>query len=207
MKRGLVLAMSSVAIGVVGVVWTSLPAFAKGPSQGTITGPGLSEPTTLRQPGAATIGPDLAKVLEQSRFFLVGGDRDRLAHRPAGDLGPRYTITYDMTLSDRLSGKIVQYVYPYAQRLPITHIPAKQKYWGTQETVGAWYAAGIGLRQTLIDLGLPASGSPQAAAAADAGPAAVSTAAGSTPPGFVVATVILVVALAAVLIRRHRLPP
>jgi hypothetical protein len=206
MKRGLALALSSVAIGVVGILWTSPPAVAKGPSQGIITGPGLSEPITLREPGAATIGPDLAKVLEQSRFSLSGSDGGRLAHRPAGDLGPRYTITYDMTLSDRLSGTIVQYVYPYAEPLPITYMPGRQTYWGTQETVGAWYAARTGLRQTLIDVGLPASASPQPAAGSEAGPSAVSRPAGSILTGLVVATVFLALALVAILMRRNRLP-
>jgi hypothetical protein len=207
MKRGLALALSSVAIGVVGILWTSPPAVAKGPSQGIITGPGLSEPITLREPGAATIGPDLAGVVEQSGFFvgLGGGDRDRLARRPAGDLGPRYTITYSMTLSDRDSGTIVQYVYPYAEPLPITYMPAKQTYWGTK-TVGAWYAARVGFRQTLIDVGLPASASPQPAAGSDAGPSAVSRPAGSILTGLVVATVFLALALVAILMRRNRLP-
>jgi hypothetical protein len=207
MKRGLVLVMSSVAIGIVAAFWTSLPAFGKGPSQGIITGPGLSEPIMLREPGAATIGPDLAKVLEQSRFSLSGNVRDRLGHRQDGDLGPRYTITYDMTLSDRLSGTIVQYVYPYAEPLPITYMPGRQTYWGTQETVGAWYAARAGLRQTLIDVGLPASASPQPAAGSEAGPSAVSRPAGSILTGLVVATVFLALALVAILMRRNRLSP
>lgn len=208
MKRGLVQTMSVSAICVVAVLWTSLPAIAKGgPSQGVITGPGLAHPIRLREPGAKTIGLDLAKVVMQSGFSvgMWGRDPDRLAHRPAGDLGPRYTITYNMTLSDRLTGTIVQYVFPYAEPLPITYMPAKQKYWGGQETVGAWYAARIGLRQTLIGLGLPTSGSSQPAAGNDAGTSAVSSPARSIGTPFLAATAVLALALAALLMRRHRL--
>jgi hypothetical protein len=206
-KRGLVQAMSVSVICVAAALWTPLPAIAKGPSLGVITGPGLAYPIRLREPGARTIGLDLAKVVTQSGFSvgMWGGDRDRLAHRPAGDLGPRYTITYNMTLSDRLTGTIVQYVFPYAEPLPITYMPAKQKYWGGQETVGAWYTARIGLRQTLIGLGLPTSGSSQPAAGSDAGTSAVPSPAGSIGTPFLVATAVLALALVALLMRRHRL--
>ena len=207
MKRGLIHAMSVSAICIVATLWTSLPAIAKGPSQGVITGPGLAQPITLREPGAKTIGVDLANVVTWSGFSvgMWGGDSDRLAHRPAGDLGPRYTITYSMTLSNRPSGKIVQYVFPYAEPLPITHMPPKQKYWGSNETVGAWYAARIRLRQTLIRLGLPSSTASQPAAGTDGVTAAVPPHAGSIPPWLLVAAAVLSLALAAILMRRHRL--
>lgn len=207
MKHGLVHVTSVVAACIVATLWTSPPAIAKGgPSQGVITGPGIAHPITLREPGSTTIGPDLAAVVEQSGFFagVWGGDRDRLAHRPAGDLGPVYTITYSMTLADRRSDKIVQHVFPYAEPLPITHMPARQAYWGSSETVGGWYAARIGLRQTLIDVGLPASGSPRPAAGSVVGTAAVSPPAGSIPTRFMVVTVVLALALAAILLRRRR---
>ena len=137
MRRGP--AWTIVGISAAALLWTSVPAMAKGPSQGVITGPGLVDPIVLREPGSATIGADLADVVEGSGFFvgMWGDGRDSLAHRPTGELGPRYTITYDMTLSDRRPHTITQYLYPYADPLPLTHMLAGQPYWRGSETVGA----------------------------------------------------------------------
>jgi hypothetical protein len=113
----------------------------------------------LREPGSATVGQDLANVVMQSGFFvgIWGGPdtRGRLAHRPAEDLGPRYTITYTMAVPGRPSSDIIQYVFPYAEPQPITYMPSNQKYWGNAETAGAWFAGSVGLRGTLIRSGLP----------------------------------------------------
>jgi hypothetical protein len=200
-------ARAILAICAAAAMWTPAPAMAKGgPSQGVISGPGLADPIILREPGSATIGADLADVVKGSGFFVgVWGDvRHRLAHPPAGDLGPRYTITYDMSLSDRRSDTITQYVYPYAEPAPITHIPAKQPYWRASETVGPWFAARIGFRQTLIRLGLPASAPSGSVFGDDAAAGSVTPPAGSFPmwPSFAVGVSVLVIATAVT--RRRR---
>lgn len=145
----------------IAAIFAAPSAFAKGPWQGVITGPGLAHPITLREPGSSTIGPDLANVVTQSGFFVgIWGGTDahgRLAHRPAGSLGPRYTITYTIASADRPSSDIVQYVFPYAEPRPITYMPPNQEYWGNAETKGAWFAGNVGFRETLIGLGLPAT--------------------------------------------------
>jgi hypothetical protein len=194
------------AICVIEVMWTSDPAMAKGPSQAVITGPGLADPILLREPDAETIGADLATVLKESGFFVGvwGGDPDRLTHRLAGDLGPRYTITYDMPMSDRRSDTIIQYVYPYAEPKPITYMPAKQAFWGSEETVGTWYVARVGLRETLIGLGLPASAPSPPVAGIDAPTAAVPEQTGSIRTRLLAGAVVFALALATVSIRRHR---
>jgi hypothetical protein len=204
MKRRLLPA--AFAICVIAVLWTAVPAMAKGPSQGVITGPGLVGPISLRESGAATIGPDLATVVKESGFFVGvwGGDPDHLTHRPAGDLGPRYAITYDMPMSDRRSDTIIQYVYPYAEPKPITYMPAKQVFWSDSETVGTWYVARVGLRETLIGLGLPASAPSPPVAGIDAPTATVSPQTGSIPTRLLAGAVVFAVALAAISIRRHR---
>jgi hypothetical protein len=202
MRRGQVPA--AFAISVIAVLWTSVPAMAKGPSQGVITGPGLVSPISLRESGdAKSIGPDLASVAEESGFFLGvwGGDPDHLRHRPAGDLGPRYTITYSMPLSERRSDTIVQYVFPYAEPKPITYMPAKQVFWGDNETVGTWYVARIGFRETLIGLGLPAS-APSQPAAGISPPTVATVQAGFDPTPILIGTAILALVLAAILMRR-----
>ena len=200
----------------VAAIFAAPSAFAKGPSQGVITGPGLGHPITLREPGAATIGPDLANVVEQSGFFVGmwqgSGTRGRLTHRPAGALGPRYTITYTMTLStmtlsNRRSSDIVQYVFPYAEPRPITYMPPNQKYWGSSETVGAWYASHIGFRETLIGLGLPAtapSGIQTPGAGGDAGTGSVTAPKGSLAIPLWIAAALAALTLAAILTRRRR---
>jgi hypothetical protein len=156
---------ATVSLGiVVWCVWMTCVApmaSAKGPSQGVITGPSLPNPITLREPGSPSIGPELANVVTQSGFFVgVWGANDShgsLAHRPAGNLGPRYTITYTMAIPERPTSDIVQYVFPYAEPQPITYIPPNQTYWGRSKTLGGWYAAPLEFRRTLIGLGLPAS--------------------------------------------------
>jgi hypothetical protein len=181
---------------------------AKGPSQGIITGPGLAGPIRLREPGVRTIDVELWRVVRQSGFFAgAWGDDDhhRLVERPVGYLGPRYTITYAMGLSDRDPDRIVQYVYPFAEPLPITYMPAEQTYWGTSETVGAWYAARIGLRKTLIGLGLPAPIAALRSAGTGTATATVAPHEGSIPTGFLAATLAALLAFAAILIGRHRL--
>jgi hypothetical protein len=157
-RRGRAVVLGAV-VAFSAVILAASPAFAKGPSQGVITGPGLAQPITLREPGSATIGPDLANVVTQSGFFVgMWGGTDahgRLTDRPAGNLGPRYTITYTMAFPDRPSSDIVQYVFPYAELRPVTFMPPNQEYWGNAQTEGAWFAGNVGLRKTLIRFGLP----------------------------------------------------
>src|SRR4026208_1073294 len=65
-------------------------ALAKGPSQATVTGPGLSEAILLKGLG------DLSALTEQAGFFpgAFGQSPSPMIKRPAGKLGPRYTIHY-----------------------------------------------------------------------------------------------------------------
>jgi len=204
MRRGLVPA--TFATCVIAILCTAVPAMAKEPSQGVITGPGLGAPITLKESGAKSIGPDLASVVEESGFFLGvwGGDPDHLTHRPAGDLGPRYTITYTMPFSERRSDPIVQYVYPYAEPKPVTYMPAKQAFWGDNETVGTWYVARVRFKATLIGVGLPASAPSPPVAGIDT-PAAAVPRAGFDPTPLLIATAMLALVLAAFQMRRHRL--
>jgi hypothetical protein len=154
------------AVGSV-LVLSTLPAFAKGPAQAVITGPGLAQPITVGDlgsngVGSDSIGQDLAELVERSGFFtgMWGGRQGRLRHRPTGDLGPRYTITYTMLRPHGGSDAVVQYIYPFADPRPVTYMPANQTYWKTYRTKGAWFAppsefAGTLFKQTLFRLGLP----------------------------------------------------
>jgi hypothetical protein len=90
------------------------PAFAKGPRKAVVTGPGLGRPVTLRN--------EAPFVFFESRG---GGRLGRLTHRPDGPLGPRYTITYPEVWGPH-SGKVIEYVFPYAQPRPVSYTPPNQ---------------------------------------------------------------------------------
>lgn len=85
MERPLVRATFVVAVCGMAILWTALPAMAKGPSQGVIT------------------------VVIQSGFFeeMWGGEH-LLTQPPREDLGPRYTITYTMGQGDGRSDTVVR---------------------------------------------------------------------------------------------------
>jgi hypothetical protein len=155
MKRGLSRVMLVFALCVAAVLWASLPAFAKGPSQAILEGPGISSPIAVRDPGAPTIGPELAALVTDSGLFTGLACRtcdDRLRHRPTGELGLRYTVTYTMGSG---SNEVVQYVFPYAAPDPVTYVPAGQRFY-RGSTVGGWFIARPRLHRLLIDLGVPA---------------------------------------------------
>jgi len=156
----------------------SFPAHAKGAIKAVITGPGISSPITLRESDSAT-GSLLAAISDESGFMTVlgcGPCQDRLRHRPIGQLGPRYTMTYTMMLLPGASGartnEVVQYVYPLAVPRPVTYIPPGQRFW-RQATMGGWFVGGLALRLELQEVGVPLpaaltqSGGPSGAAASN----------------------------------------
>jgi len=201
----------SVALGLLAFCLAAMfagpAALAKGPTQGVITGPGLEHPIELRTAGSETIGADLATVIMRSGFSvgMWGGTpaHGRVIDRPGEDLGPRYTITYTMALPDLPTADVVQYVYPYVEPYPVTYMPADQRYWGRERTVGAWYAAGVGLRRTLVGLGLPASPTPAAGSPAGGGSQDDVPGGASTLPWWIVGAVVAATAAAGVSRRRR----
>jgi hypothetical protein len=136
------------------------PASAKGPSSAVIEGPGIKSPIALPEPGATTIGIDLAHLITDSGLFTELSCRtcvDRLRQRPSGELGPRYDITYSTgTTGDSatVSSGLVQYVYPMATPAPVTYLPPGQPFLGGH-SVGGWYVARPRLARLLIRLGVP----------------------------------------------------
>ncbi|MDX6369688.1 MAG: hypothetical protein QOG93_1190 [Gaiellaceae bacterium] len=63
--------------------------------------------------------------------------------RPAGQLGPRYDVTY--------------IVYPYADTGPLTYMTPAQRFWGSQSTNGGWFRGSSQLKQMLVRAGLPSA--------------------------------------------------
>jgi hypothetical protein len=78
-----------------------------------------------------------------------------LSTRPAGELGPRYTITYTMPGPGGVTDELVQDLYPYAHPTPVTYLQPGQGYFGTEKTVGGWYVASTTLKDELVAVGLP----------------------------------------------------
>ena len=142
-------------------------ALGKGASEAAIAGPGLAGPISLAGEGDPN-GELLAAIADQGGFFpavFVQTPDPMLDARPAGELGPLYTVRYVMPGPDNEADTLVQSVYPYASPSPVTHVEPGQAYWTTERTRGGWYVASPELRELLVSAGLPES-----APIADAGP-------------------------------------
>jgi hypothetical protein len=138
-----------------------LPASAlgKGPSAATIDGPGTGGGISF--PGDEGSGP-LGDLTQQAGFFPAVFRQvpdPMLAQRPAGDLGPKYTITYTVPGPYGEVWKLRQDVYPYAKPTPVTYMPPGQPVFETEGTRGGWYQAGPELKTTLVAAGLPSTSS------------------------------------------------
>jgi hypothetical protein len=176
----------------------SLSAIAKGPSRAVIEGPGISSPIALPGPNEATIGPELAALVMDSGLFTGLWCRTcdgRLRHSPSEQLGPRYTITYAMTMTSgkgTRSNPVVQYVFPYAVPDPVTYVPAGQRF-SMRATLGGWFIAGPKLRR-LMDLGVPteASAHPARGDGANEGGISMRTVLPITAAAVVLAALVLV---------------
>src|SRR4051812_13737057 len=86
-------------------------AVAKGPSEASITGPGLSKAITFKGLG------DSSSLTEYAGFFpsAFGQSPDpMLQGRPTGKLGPRYTIRYVVPGGYSKTYRLTQDLYPYA---------------------------------------------------------------------------------------------
>jgi hypothetical protein len=146
----------------VAILATPCVAWAKGPSQATITGPGLAAPLAVRGDGEPGSGGKLAALAEGSGLFaaMFGQTPDpMLPAPPTKDLGPRYTVSYVVPGGTR-DATITQHLYPFAVTGPVSYLAPGQTFFDTEKTRGGWYHASPTLLTTLRDLGLPATGVP-----------------------------------------------
>jgi len=142
-------------------------AIGKGAPEATIAGPGLDGPISLAGEGDPN-GELLAAIADRAGFFpavFAQTPDPMLDARPAGELGPSYTVSYVMPGPDNEADTLVQAVYPYATPNPVTYVQPGQPYWTTERTRGGWYVASPELRELLATAGLP-----ETAPAADIGP-------------------------------------
>lgn len=150
MKRMLVLAA---------IVALALPvaALAKGPSSASVNGPGSGGGVNITGNGESS-GTPLGDLTTQAGFFPAAYGQEpnpMLPAKPNGDLGPKYTISYDVPDGEGKVFNIEQDVYPYANP-PATYMEAGQEIFGMQ-TRGGWFQADPQLKDTLVSAGLPAT--------------------------------------------------
>ena len=165
-------------------------AFAKGPSEASISGPGLDKTITLAGMG------DSSDLTQDAGFFpaVFGQSPDpMLPGKPAGKLGPKFTIRYIVPGGNSTSFRLTQELYPYATGGALTYMKPGQAIFGAT-TNGGWYRGGDALERTLAKVGLPVTA-----------PRADNSGWGPFPTWLVVvAGVLVLVAASALAVRRLR---
>jgi hypothetical protein len=134
----------------------ALPAVAaaKGPSEGTISGPGFTKTVkVLYDGGGGSPGDNLSQA---SGFFpaAFGQSPDPMLHgKPSGPRGPRYAVVW--TVPGNGGSPIRQELYPYARGGSVSFTKPGQRIF-RMATHGGWYRD-TGLKRTMVALGLPAT--------------------------------------------------
>ena len=129
-------------------------ALAKGPSEASIEGPGLSKAITISGPEEE--GSPMMDFADQAGFFPAAFGQEPnplLPGRPKGALGPKYRIEYKVPGGDNDTFEISQDVYPYATPYAVTYMAAGQSIFDST-THGGWYES-PSLKDTLVAAGLP----------------------------------------------------
>jgi hypothetical protein len=171
-------------------------ALAKGPDEAKITGPGLAKAIVIS--GPEEDGSPMMAFAEAAGFFpaAFGQQPDpMLPGRPKGDLGPKYTIDYNVPGGEGTNFSISQDLYPYATPYAVTYTKPGQEIFDMTTRGGWWTDAS--LKDQLVALGLP-----QTAAAAET---ASSSSAGFFSTGRLgVLIVVLLLVVGGTLVMRRR---
>ena len=134
-------------------------ALAKGPTEATITGPGLAKPLRLGGPRGWTADSPMAVLTNRGGFFQAawsGQPGRTFAKSPTARLGPKYRVVYLVPGPSGKEDRIRQDIYPFAGGGPVSYTPAGQPFFDTRRTLGGWFRAGAQLEQALVAAGLPA---------------------------------------------------
>ena len=183
---------------VLGALALPATALAKGPSDATITGPGLSKAITIS--GTETDGSPIMNLADATGFFpgAFGQSPSPMSSAPPKTgLGPKYSIEYVVPAGNLKSHKIHQDLYPYAKSGGWTFMPKGQPIFD-MTTQGGWYHDAR-LKGILVAHGLPKSP-----------PASPTSSKSSSSAGFfstgkigALALVLFGIGAAAVFTRRH----
>jgi hypothetical protein len=130
-------------------------AAAKGPSEAKLSGPGLSSTLTITGDGEGDTATDLGLLVQETGFFpqVYGQSPNPLLQVKPTGLGPRYTVVY--TVPGPTTSTLEQGLYPYAAGGPVSYMRPRQRFWGTQFTLGGWYRGTSALKGMLVKAGLP----------------------------------------------------
>jgi hypothetical protein len=115
------------------LVAASVPAlaFAKGPSEATIDGPGLADPVSI--PSDSQSSAPFWRVVDEIGFFPAVFRQTpdpMLPKRPRGSLGPRYVVTYALPARTTLRTPSVRTSIRTQSRDPSrTRSPASASTW------------------------------------------------------------------------------
>ena len=169
LRRLIVVTALAAGMSIAAAITLATPALAKGPSQASITGPGLAHTVVVSGSGEPGQQGRLSTLaLETGLFTAMFGGAVTVAHEtprqlrtppPAASLGPRYTITYTVPgVTPRPGeqfGRIRQYLYPRTASGPVTYTPpGQQGFSGAPLQVTGWLRATPRLTHTLDQLGV-----------------------------------------------------
>jgi hypothetical protein len=168
MLRRLIVVTAAAAGLIVAAVSLATPALAKGPSQVSITGPGLVRAIVVSGAGEPGQLDTLAVLAGQTGLYTamfgagVGVPDQPTPLRtspPQASLGLRYTVIYTVPgvnpQPGEQYGQIRQYLYPYAIGGPVMYTPRGQDGFGGPLQVTGWLRASRHLTHTLAQLGVP----------------------------------------------------
>jgi len=159
--------LRAAALAALLVVALPVAALAKGPDAARISGPGMDKPANLRMSGEEGGGTALSTIVEETGLFaamFAQTPSPMLKARPAGELGPMYTVVYRVPDGTSKPPEIRQELYPFATGGPVSYTAAGQRVFD-QATTGGWYRGSASrLLPVLADLGVPeTAGAAQAA--------------------------------------------
>ena len=129
-------------------------AMAKGPTEGTISGPEFSKTVkVLYDGGGGSPGDNLTQA---SGFFPAAFGQSpspMLERKPSGPRGPRYIVVWKVPNGGGENYHLRQQLYPYARGGAVSYTKPGQSIFGATSQ-GGWYRD-AGLKATLVALGLP----------------------------------------------------
>jgi hypothetical protein len=129
------------------------PAAAKGPTEATITGPGIDEPIDIRADLSDTTFWSITEDL--GYYAVVGAGGNRAVERPTGDLGPAYRLHWSGPSSVVTDFDLTVVLHPWAEGGGRIFVPARQQPIVGGPTEATWYPMPLRVLPTLERAGFP----------------------------------------------------
>ena len=225
LRRLITVTALAAGLSVAAAICMATSALAKGPSQASITGPGLVRAVVVSGNGEPGEQDTLAALAGQTGLFTVlFGPGASVPNQtsaslrtppPKATLGPRYTVTYTVPgitpKPGEQYGRVRQDLYPSAAGGPVIYTPPGQDGFGMPLQVTGWLRGGPQLTRTLAQLGVPLR--PGTRAAPQIRPSAAHPAAAHQPGSRILtwliaaAVAIAAAALVGIALQRHHRKP